>query len=948
MKRETLIQAYFTKLNEYKEKYGERTTLLLQKGGFYEIYDIEEEGKSKNGLMNMCENIMHIGVGCVNGQKEEIGGYDNPRMAGFPIASLEKYLPLLLRAGYTVVEMVEDGTDEDNQKRRIVKYIHSQTTSRQYESCEETNLLSVYVEDLKKNKLIGVSVMDVKSGKSQVYQFYDVEKEQMISSVIEVIHSIQPKEILISSNLDTEHRKEEIIEMLKLSMLNASIYYQHYEPYNKASFQNEFLSTIFTNTKREDALSYIGLNKYQEVATSYVYMLRYVYDHDNGIVVKLEKPKIYNRTRYVSLSDRGVYNLNLLSNNHLEVKKGEKNDSLFSVINMTSTSMGERLLKNKIRLPIYDVKKLEKSYSRIDDIIDTGYDQYIPILKTFCDIDRLQRNMAIGSLSPQQFVTMNMTLKGVLELVRMVKKTGKKSLTKLLINDKRLERFIKEYSKVIDIEKLEKSIGKKFEFIHLLFKPSVCEEIDNKRQETLECSKKIKDVIEEISRILGTPVKTVQLPSGIQIRLSKKRAQNLKDELKKNTILNYDDFLWDSRLKSTIDVTSKQLSEWSLQESKLYQELEELIQKLYKSYVCKWYKKYYKLLNKISNFISNFDVLISYAKVSKIYKYTKPVINTENNTSFIKATNMRNPIVERIVQRTKYIPIDLDLGTLKTCILLYGINTSGKSTILRTTGLNVILAQIGCFVPADSFIFYPYTHIMTKMNNEDNFYMGHSTFDLEMQQLKSMFNLIKSHSNSSLLLGDEIASGTETHSAVSILASALIFLCKSNINTIFTSHYHELMTLDEVKSLKQLDIKHIEIEVDNGELVYTRKIKNGSGPSNYGIRIATLLNMHKEFIFLAKEINDKIRHKVTVSKYNKDLYMTKCAICNSQKSLDTHHIDFQRNADENSMVGTIHKNTMANLVVLCKKCHVKLHKGKININGYIETENGPKLCVDYN
>jgi DNA mismatch repair protein MutS len=939
MREGKVVRDYFDLLQKYQLECGEKTTVVFQKGHFYEMYGIENRDEKINDLQHICRDILNIDVTYTAGWNETSNSRSNPQMAGFPLQALPKHLPLMLRAGYTVVEVIEDGDDPENKcKRRRVKCVHSLSTSSLLDTKgDESNyLLSLHVDNSSREILTGISIIDVRTGECDLYHFYEVTTNEVVGSCLEVIHSIRPKEILLTCSKDTETSQRELIEMFSLG--SYQVHYQHNRECHRIIYQNNLLSTLFPDTQKETPLSYLGLSQYQEVAISYVYLLKFVRDHDNDIVYNLPRPRIHNKSQYLSFSKYGISHLNLLSNGNLDTGRS-RYDSLYSVINMTVTNMGSRLLRERIRLPIYDVKKLTRSYRNISKLTsDRDVLESLSLqLKELADLSRLIRSLALGTLTPQQFLNLHKTLdnsKKVFGIVSPLKLRG------LEVDSQKLDQFIEEYTRKLNIEKLlQAPITRRFEQLDKVFRKGVCDEIDTLKRNYKTYQQELQDVISKVEALISGTAKMVENERGFCIRTTKKRGQILESKLP--SIVSHHKWSFETN-KSGVDISSDRLQKLSRKMTTIKESLHSRVETLYKECLLGWYSDYQEVLTDLNRYLAELDLLHSFAKVALIYKYVRPVIQ-ESESSFFSAVNIRNPLIERLITDTDYVPTNLEIGLDKSCLLLFGINSSGKSTALRTAGLNIVLAQIGSFVAADSFTYYPYRKLITKMTNEDNLYLGQSTFVAEMLQLKEM--LLNSDQNT-LLLGDEIASGTETHSAVAILAASIKRLCQLNVSTLFTTHYHELTSLHDLMELSNLTIKHIEIRVVNGELYYNRDLKDGAGRSDYGIKIASLLNMDEDFITSAKQYkkivcSSPISNKK--SRYNQDLYLSKCSLCDSRKNLDTHHIKFQKTADDYNMVGSKHKNVKSNLAVLCESCHNKLHSGKIAIQGYIETESGPRL-----
>ena len=202
--------------------------------------------------------------------------------------------------------------------------------------------------------------------------------------------------------------------------------------------------------------------------------------------------------------------------------------------------------------------------------------------------------------------------------------------------------------------------------------------------------------------------------------------------------------------------------------------------------------------------------------------------------------------------------------------------------------------------------------------------------------------LLETTDEHSIILADELCSGTEIPSALSMVSATLLCLDKLRAKYIFTTHYHELLDIDEIKALTSIQVFHMKVTIHQGKIIFNRTLEKGKCEDNYGVEIAQHMKMPSEFIHMATKIRNKIKStseiiSTKVSRYNKEIYMTECKICKSNKDLHTHHIIYQ---NVNKGEGKNYKN---NLIVLCEECHIKLHKNEIEIKCILETTEGLKI-----
>lgn len=402
--------------------------------------------------------------------------------------------------------------------------------------------------------------------------------------------------------------------------------------------------------------------------------------------------------------------------------------------------------------------------------------------------------------------------------------------------------------------------------------------------------------------------------------------------------------------------------------TKYVTEFTTMMTNIYNTVLPQIYDMYEQDLQIIVEWLAQIDLIKSHALTAMKNNYYKPTIieNENSSPSYIRAKNIRHPIIEKINDNIRYIPNDLNLGyDQKSSIIesdnsdnnvglfLCSSNSSGKTSMIKATGLNVILAQCGMYVAATDFVLNPFKNLITRLSGSDNMYKRQGSFAVEMSELCTIMN---HGANKSLVLGDEICRGTETDSATDIVASSAIVLCRRGINFIFSTH---LTTVEYVKEIAEfiangkLKYMHFstKISLETQEIVFEHKLQNGSGPKLYGIEIADVMGLDKEVISLAYELRNRRQNPTThdiplggnkKSRYNSKKLLGLCEIKECQrKAVDTHHIIGQCTADQNGNIDHFHKDEAHNLVCLCKECHNSIHNSKtLVIYGWKQTAQG--------
>ena len=259
-------------------------------------------------------------------------------------------------------------------------------------------------------------------------------------------------------------------------------------------------------------------------------------------------------------------------------------------------------------------------------------------------------------------------------------------------------------------------------------------------------------------------------------------------------------------------------------------------------------KDYIDTLQRIAKIISEIDVLQSFAQVSDKYNYIRPTINSDNTINIIES---RHPVVEKVI-KDNYVANDIVMDSKTNIILITGPNMAGKSTYMRQLGIIAIMVQIGCFVPAKEASLPIFDQIFTRIGASDDLVSGESTFMVEMMEAS---NAIKNATPNSLILFDELGRGTATFDGMS-LAQAILEYINNNIGckTLFSTHYHELTSLD--KTLKGLKNKHVSAkeDEDGNTITFLHKVIDGSVDKSYGINVAKLAGLPDTVISRASEI----------------------------------------------------------------------------------------------
>ena len=331
--------------------------------------------------------------------------------------------------------------------------------------------------------------------------------------------------------------------------------------------------------------------------------------------------------------------------------------------------------------------------------------------------------------------------------------------------------------------------------------------------------------------------------------------------------------------------------------------------------------------------------------------YVKPEIvkgSAATGQSSVLIEGLRHPLLETQDRKIPYVQHSVSLGAPGSQgWLLYGLNASGKSTMMRATGLAVLLAQGGSFVPATKMVIAPFQSLHTRIINTDNLWMGLSSFAVEMSEMREIF---RDSGPRSLVLGDELCSGTETVSATALVAAGIKGLIERGARFLFATHLHGLTDIKEVVEDPALKIWHLHVEYDRvkDKLVYHRILKAGSGSSLYGLEVAKAMRIPTDILENAIRFRKRLAGEAELSEsvgsaWNSAVVRRACQKCGSLDvaSLEVHHIrERARGTGDGSNI-----HALANLAVLCDKCHDAVHRAGLQVGPQIQTSEGPEESI---
>lgn len=942
-----IYEDYVRYTKQYRGEYGDKTLVLIEVGSFWEMYNCNENGGAN---MNEIGDLLNIQVSRKNKNNVEVST-TNPQMAGFPTPALSKFLPILLDNGYTVV-LVSQVTPPPNPQREVT-HIYSQGTQIENAKSITQNVMCIYVESLpncsskfKTNgKVVGVAVMDVTTGTCAVAENYSktTDVQYPLDEVYKMITHYCPCEVLFIGKTDDEGiNSKHLVQYLGLTDVKTFDMFDIYDrEVHDVKFQNYLLSLAYP--KKENMLSfieYVGLEKNPFALVSFVHLLRYVYRHNNILVKHLQFPKVINSCKFMNLSYNCAQQLEL--------------DGLCKQLNRCITTQGKRYFRKRLYNPYVDPDVMESHYRMITTLVDNPdvLNRIRATLKNVYDLDRLYRKMSLGTLHPCEIINVTQSLNAACNITSELKQV-------FSIIDDSMNSKIKEcLDECMSCLNVDECLKYNLDDIRSnIFKNGYSAEVEQLYLSIEKVDKDIFILVQQLNNAFGSQHFKVDNNDrdGVFLSITTKRFHEVmktpksRDSFGGFVLANAKASSMQTNYTKITDCYLKKLSEDKLHFMNLFQRL---IKEKFVEFVEAFAEKYENVFKICSKQISKADFYTTNAVNANQFKYVCPTISKGSKKSFVTAKAIRHPIIERLLNDIAYVPNDVDLGNEKDGMLLYGLNAAGKSSLMKATALSLVMAQCGMFVPADTLVFSPYHSLFTRIDKNDNLYTGQSTFMVEMSELR---NILKRADEYSIVVGDELCSGTESASALAIVSAGIIELSKRRTTFIFATHLHDLTSIENISKLQNVTVKHLHVQYDAAtcSLVYDRTLRDGQGLTTYGIEVCKALDLGDDFINMASEIRNKhLKLSSTMdttkrSKYNAKHIVDKCQIC-SKPAVEVHHIRQQKDADSEGYIGVIHKNHNSNLVSVCESCHNKVHHGALTVDGYKQTNKGRKLIVKQN
>lgn len=791
--------------NKFKSQHPD-AILLFRVGDFYETYG--EDAVKSSKILGIT--LTHHGK-----------GISQTELAGFPHHALDVYLPKLVRAGMRVAicEQLEDPKLTKTLVKRGITEMVTPGVSVNDKVLEqrENNFLAA-IQLTEKNS--GIAFVDISTG-----EFYIAEGDY--EYIDKLFQNFKPSELVIQKNKVPAFH-EHFGEKMLLTTMDDWVF--------MTDFANELLTKHFQTT----SLKGFGVENLPLGIIAAGAALHYLYETQNHKIQHINKINRIEEEHYVWLDRFTIRNLELVHS------PNENAVTLLQVLDQTQTPMGSRMLRKWMLMPLKEKVLIEERLSIVEYLIQNENlsEELTTTLKRMGDLERTVSKIATGKINPREVLQLARSLRSVEQIKTLCQKAEHPALAKIadqlnpcLSICERIEKEIQEEAPVV--------VSKGG-----VFNAQVDEELDSLNA----LAKNSKSILAEIQQREAerTGISSLKIGFnnvfGYYLEVSNTHKSKVPAEwTRKQTLTNGERYITEELKELEAKILGAQDRMLEI-EARLYNEL--LVNML----------DYISLIQLDARLAARLDVLLCFAAVSKENHYAKPKVN-DGNALKIKAG--RHPVIEKqLPPGEKYISNDVFLDNDKQqIIIITGPNMSGKSALLRQTALIVLMAQMGCFVPAASAEIGIVDKIFTRVGASDNISTGESTFMVEMNETASILNNISSRS---LILLDEIGRGTSTYDGVSIAWSIAEYLHENpyhRAKVLFATHYHELN--DMAEQFPRIKNFHVSVKEIDNKIYFLRKLESGGSEHSFGIHVARMAGMPQQVLRRADDILKQLEESRT-------------------------------------------------------------------------------------
>ncbi|MCP3941362.1 MAG: DNA mismatch repair protein MutS [Desulfobacteraceae bacterium] len=765
-------------------------------------------------------------------------------MCGIPFRAADNYIAKLIENGckVAVCEQVEDAAQAQGLvKREVVRVITPGMILSESLLDKKSNNFIVAIS--KVTDAAGLACLDISTGTFKTCQVKRTGNCIPLSLIDEAL-KLDPKEVLLPASFKTDPGYNQV----RNAFLSRQLTYL-----DKNQFHVEEARERLQKKFKTRSLEGFGIENDTASIAAAGAVVSYVQNTQMQDTQHIFQIIPYDLENFLKIDERSCKNLELLNNIQTLDKKG----TLIFVLDRTVTAMGGRLIKNWIRYPLINQDLIQQRIDCIEEILGASHIHQLLIthLKSVYDLERLGSKISMGQGNARDLISLKNSLKKLPNLFAELTMFEHPVLNGSLLEDQ--AHLLTSLSSLANL--IEEAIRE--DAVHVLNEGNLIQDGYNEELDGLLAI--TRDGKSWIAKTEATEKEKTKLSSlkikynkvfGYFIEVSKAQSGGVPDNyVRKQTLVNAERFITDEMKEVESTILNAQDKRNCLEYEIFCSIRDQVVAKAVP-------------ILKMAQFIAQIDTIQGLATVASENGYTKPVINDEN---YIDIEDGRHPVVEKLITGERYVPNSIRLDSVDhQQLLITGPNMAGKSTVLRQVALTVLMAQMGSFVPAKKACICLTDRIFTRVGALDNLSSGQSTFMVEMEETA---NIVNNATQNSLVILDEIGRGTSTYDGMSIawaVAEYLHDLKGLGVKTLFATHYHELIRLEETKP--RIKNYHIAVKEFNDNIIFLRRLVKGGTNKSYGIQVARLAGVPDSIIDSAKSVLSKIEQENTM---DQDLFV---------------------------------------------------------------------------
>ncbi len=785
-----------------KSRYSD-AVLFFRLGDFYEMF--EKDAKEVSRILNLTLTARH-GV----------------PMCGIPYHASKNYIPRLLKAGKKIAVCEQISLPENGKglaERDVVEVITPGTiVNEDFLDRYVNNYLAVIGSQ---GNFISFAYIDLSTSEFYATAIPIKDKEERIRGEI---YRLKPSEIIVQESvLENDNTLQQIINA------DPSLFVNRFQDWH---FDAESAYELLLKQFKVSNLKAFGLQKGSPELASCGVLLEYIGETSKSLLPHIRSLTVYDDSDFLGLDEATQRNLEITGS----LNNTESNFTLLRVLDKTRTSMGARKLKRWLLHPLKNKSSIDSRHNTVESLYHNqiALSEIRNALSGVLDIERLTSRVAMDKAHAKDLLALCGSLEHMESINRIV------SSDPHLVIDPLPSVKMEVINAVTDL--VRAGIAEDPSILlseGRLIRDGYSKDLDSLRNIRKNSQNLLSEYIkreQEESGITSLKIKYNKI-IGHFIEVTKANLPQVPEHfIRRQSLLNCERFTTDKliELESAISSSFEKIIQL---EKELFIEIRDRV------------KEEIPVLLEAASFISDIDCLQSFAHAATVYGYVKPVISPSNTLSII---NGRHPVVEINLPPGSFIPNSIGLNSKeKYFAMITGPNMAGKSTYLRQTALIVLMAQAGSFVPAEKAEIGITDKIFCRVGASDNLARGESTFLVEMNETAF---ILRHATEKSLIIMDEVGRGTSTNDGLSIAWAVTEYLLSMKVKTLFATHYHELSLIKD----RHLINLHLEIAERNGEIIFLKKVKEGSSEKSYGIHVAKLAGIPEKVLNRASDILDSL------------------------------------------------------------------------------------------